>query len=255
MKQDTKRMLALLLAIGMLALCACSAKIEKEPAAAQSQQAAAANDAAQEAAPAPESAQEAPTEEPDGKDASQAQQEPEAPDDTQETAQAAAEQTQTSEAQEAAGEESAPEVPAQPDGPLTCTISISCATILDNLAALDPEKVELVPEDGWILEPVTVEFTAGQNVFDVLLAAVKANAIHMEYQNTPIYETAYIEGIGNLYEFDCGELSGWMYRVNGWFPNYGCSRYAVQAGDVIEWMYTCDLGSDIGGSGVSQVDE
>ncbi len=74
--------------------------------------------------------------------------------------------------------------------------------------------------------PVTVEFTAGQNVFDVLLATVKANAIHMEYQNTPMYETAYIEGIGNLYEFDCGELSGWMYRVNGWFPNYGCSRYA-----------------------------
>lgn len=117
---------------------------------------------------------------------------------------------------------------------------------------LDPEKVELVPDDGWILAPVTVEFMAGQNVFDVLLATVKANAIHMEYQNTPMYETAYIEGIGNLYEFDCGALSGWMYRVNGWFPNYGCSRYAVQAGDVIEWMYTCDLGSDVGGGGVSQ---
>ena len=109
-----------------------------------------------------------------------------------------------------------------------------------------------MPEDGWILAPVTVEFTAGQNMFDVLLATVKANAIHMEYQNTPMYETAYIEGIGNLYEFDCGALSGWMYRVNGWFPNYGCSRYAVQAGDVIEWMYTCDLGSDVGGGGVSQ---
>ena len=114
------------------------------------------------------------------------------------------------------------------------------------------QLLELVPEDGWILAPVTVEFTAGQSVFDVLLATVKAQAIHMEYQNTPMYETACIEGIGNLYEFDCGALSGWMYRVNGWFPNYGCSRYAVQAGDVIEWMYTCDLGSDVGGSGVSQ---
>ena len=138
------------------------------------------------------------------------------------------------------------------DTEYTCTISISCASILDHMDLCDKEKVELVPEDGWILAPVTVEFTAGQNVFDVLLATVKANAIHMEYQNTPMYETAYIEGIGNLYEFDCGALSGWMYRVNGWFPNYGCSRYAVQAGDVIEWMYTCDLGSDVGGSGVSQ---
>ena len=35
--------------------------------------------------------------------------------------------------------------------------------------------------------------------------------------------------------------------VNGWFPNYGCSRYQVQSGDVIEWLYTCDLGADVGG--------
>ena len=140
------------------------------------------------------------------------------------------------------------EAPAATDASLTCTISISCATILDHLDELDPEKVELVPEDGWILAPVTVEFTAGQNVFDVLLATVKANAIHMEYQNTPMYETAYIEGIGNLYEFDAGETSGWMYSVNGWFPNYGCSKYAVADGDVIAWVYTCDLGQDVGGA-------
>ena len=137
--------------------------------------------------------------------------------------------------------------PAATDAPLTCTISISCATILEHLDELDPEKVELVPEDGWILAPVTVEFTAGQNVFDVLLATVKANAIHMEYQNTPMYETAYIEGIGNLYEFDVGSESGWMYAVNGWYPNYGCSRYVLQDGDTVEWVYTCDLGQDVGG--------
>ena len=62
-----------------------------------------------------------------------------------------------------------------------------------------------------------------------------------------MYNSAYIEGINNLYEFDCGELSGWMYKVNGWFPNYGCSRYQLKEGDVIEWVYTCDLGVDVGG--------
>ena len=61
-----------------------------------------------------------------------------------------------------------------------------------------------------------------------------------------MYNSHYIEGINNLYEFDCGELSGWMYSVNGWYPNYGCSRYQVQDGDVIEWHYTCDLGEDLG---------
>ena len=38
-----------------------------------------------------------------------------------------------------------------------------------------------------------------------------------------------------------------MYEVNDWFPNYGCSRYEVKNGDVIEWQYTCNLGADIDG--------
>ena len=75
----------------------------------------------------------------------------------------------------------------------------------------------------------------------------EATGIHMEFEDTPMYNSAYIEGINNLYEFDCGELSGWMYKVNGWFPNYGCSRYQLKEGDVIEWVYTCDLGVDVGG--------
>ena len=128
-----------------------------------------------------------------------------------------------------------------------CTISISCTTILDHMDWLDPEKVELVPEDGIILAPVTVTFYEGESVFNVLQRTCRQNAIHMEFENTPMYNSAYIEGIHNLYEFDCGELSGWMYSVNGWFPNYGCSRYALQAGDVIRWVYTCDLGNDVGG--------
>ena len=133
------------------------------------------------------------------------------------------------------------------DKAYTCTISISCATILNNLDFCDPEKVELVPEDGWILEPITVTFYEGESVFNVLQRVCKQQRIHMEFVNTPIYNSAYIEGIHNLYEFDVGELSGWMYKVNEWFPNYGCSRYQLHDGDVICWVYTCDLGFDVGG--------
>lgn len=81
----------------------------------------------------------------------------------------------------------------------------------------------------------------------VLKRETRASKIHMEFVFTPMYNSAYIEGIHNLYEFDCGNLSGWMYKVNGWFPNYGCSRYMLKNGDVIEWVYTCDLGRDVGG--------
>ncbi len=133
------------------------------------------------------------------------------------------------------------------DTELTCTFSISCATILDNIGDLDKNKLELVPNNGWILKPTKVTFNEGESVYDVLVRVCKDNKIHMEASWTPIYNSAYVEGINNLYEFDCGSLSGWMYSVNDWFPNYGCSRYELKQGDVVEWKYTCNLGYDVGG--------
>jgi hypothetical protein len=129
----------------------------------------------------------------------------------------------------------------------TCTLSVRCGTILNNIDWLDPEKVELVPEDGVIFPVTEVTFYEGESVFNVLQREMKKAKIHMEFTNMPIYNSVYIEGINNLYEFDCGELSGWMYKVNDWFPNYGASRYQLKDGDVIEWVYTCDLGIDVGG--------
>lgn len=128
----------------------------------------------------------------------------------------------------------------------TCTFSIECSTILNNLKDLDPDKRELVPSNGVILAPTKVTFYEGESVFDVLQRVCKEKGIHLESSWTPIYNSAYIEGIHNLYEFDCGELSGWMYRVNGWYPNYGCSRYQLVDGEKVEFRYTCDLGKDVG---------
>ena len=121
--------------------------------------------------------------------------------------------------------------------------------VVDNLSELDPDKLELIPSNGVILAPTTVTFYEGESVFDVLQRVCKDNNIHIEFSWTPIYNSAYIEGIHNLYEFDCGALSGWMYRVNGWYPNYGCSRYQLADGEVVEWRYTCDLGEDVGRDG------
>lgn len=130
---------------------------------------------------------------------------------------------------------------------LTCRLSISCANLVDN-DALAEAKRTLVPEDGWLLEPMDYAFADGESVFDVLNRAVRENRIHMEFVETPAYNSVYIEGIGNLYEFDGGPQSGWMYSVNGEFPNYGCSSVKLKDGDVVEWVYTCDLGNDVGRS-------
>ena len=95
------------------------------------------------------------------------------------------------------------------DKAYTCTLTVRCDTILDNMSWLDPAKVDLVPPDGVIFPETTVTFYEGESVFNLLQREMKKAGIHLEFENTPIYNSAYIEGIGNLYEFDCGDLSGW----------------------------------------------
>lgn len=128
----------------------------------------------------------------------------------------------------------------------TCTLTIRCDTLVGKPEDLDAAKAELVPASG-LLYSATVSFTAGESVFDVLQRAMQEAGIPMEFTSVPVYGSAYIEGIANLYEFDCGPLSGWVYSVNGVFPNYGCSKYTLQDGDQVLWQYTCDLGADVGG--------
>lgn len=128
-----------------------------------------------------------------------------------------------------------------------CTISVRCDEILKNMDSLDPEKIELVPQSEIILPETKAFFNSGENVFNILQRELKRAKIHLEFVTTPMYNSVYIEGISNLYEFDCGENSGWMYKVNGDFPKYGCSNYTVRDKDVIEWVFTCDLGRDVGG--------
>lgn len=140
----------------------------------------------------------------------------------------------------------------------TVTFSIRCDTILDNWDRLAPElqDAKYVPADGVILPPTKYVLRPKDTVFDILNRATRHEKIQMEYQGAQdnVYGSAYIQGINFLYEYSCGPLSGWMYRVNGAFPDYGCSRYKPKDRDVIEFVYTCDLGRDIGGSFDTQND-
>ena len=141
-----------------------------------------------------------------------------------------------------------PSTPSNAPDILQCTIEIRCDTILNNMDNLQEGKSSYVPANGKILSLSTIEFKEGETVFDVLKRACDLAGIQIEYSWTPMYNSYYIEGINNLYEFDCGNESGWMYKVNGWFPNYGCSSYIVQDNDSIVFCYTCKgLGADVGG--------
>ena len=121
----------------------------------------------------------------------------------------------------------------------TCTISIRCKSILKNMDKLKEGKNRYVPSNGVILSTSSVEFRDGETAYDVTKRACSATGIQIEASYSPVYGSYYVEGIGHLYEFDCGEMSGWLYRVNGWTPNYGCSEYKLKNGDSIVWDYTC----------------
>ena len=124
------------------------------------------------------------------------------------------------------------------DGEQTVTLSIRC----DAIQGLE-KKNDLIPDDGVILDTREFAISEGDTVYDVLLDATTTYRIVMD--NSGSDGAAYIAGIGGLYEFDYGELSGWMYRVNGEFPNVGCQSYTVSDGDEIEWLYTTNIGKDL----------
>lgn len=119
----------------------------------------------------------------------------------------------------------------------TVTMTIRCDTITEKSDA------EYVPEDGCILDVTEFSIEQGDTVFDVLTEAAQTYGIQMEYNGST--ELAYVSGINYLYEFDFGDLSGWVYHVNGVAPSIGCGEYVLNDGDVVEWHYTCDLGNDV----------
>ena len=140
---------------------------------------------------------------------------------------------------------------------LRCTFEIRCDTLANNPDNVENEAIrKYIPADGVILAATEMEFTEGETVFDALKRVTRAKDIQMEFRFDNLYTGgAYIEGINYLYEFDGGVLSGWMYKVNGQFPNYGCAGYTLQDGDEVVWIYTCDLGADVGDNSHWRSDE
>jgi len=127
----------------------------------------------------------------------------------------------------------------------SCSLTVSCAILLEKGDLLDESKTELVPEDGILLKIENAAFEDGESVMDVLRREAQNAKLHLETKDTPGLGT-YLEGIGNLYEFDAGELSGWLYRVNGEFQGMASSEYKLSDGDVVEFLYSCDMGADVG---------
>lgn len=110
------------------------------------------------------------------------------------------------------------------------TLSVRCDMIKD---------VDGIPSDGVVIETMGLSFSKGESVFDLLDRAARMSRV------TIVEKGGYISSIANISEQSHGDLSGWVYFVNGSMPSVGCREYFPKDGDVIEWHYTKDLGKDI----------
>lgn len=94
------------------------------------------------------------------------------------------------------------------------------------------------PSSGFYLSMIT-GFEHSNNVPAELLTELESNGFSVD--DAPNSNT-------ELGEFDYTHGSGWMYSVNGVFPNVGFADYYIQDGDVMRVQFTLAYGADIGGS-------
>ncbi len=135
---------------------------------------------------------------------------------------------------------SAPKPTSTPKVKKEVTITIECTRILNKKDLWKEGIEEIIPVNGVYFKGV-IPFDEKMSAYDVLKMACKKDNIALDSQYTPLYETYYIKGIGNLYEFDCGGESGWKYSVNGATPGVGCSSYYVEPEDSILFFYDYQL--------------
>ena len=123
------------------------------------------------------------------------------------------------------------------------SLTIDVRTLLVQTEQLDPAKLAYVPNSGYILQDEAVEYEAGLTAFDALLDAAEQHQVAVDYRQLG---SAYIDGIGQIYAGDCGAGSGWLYAVNGESPGQSAGNVELEPGDEVAWVYTCDMGRDVG---------
>lgn len=103
----------------------------------------------------------------------------------------------------------------------------------------------LGPRGSYILMPATT--VSINKDFTVLSTSLDSfNANQLDFQTGSTGDDTYITSIGGLDQQSSGPLSGWLYKVNDVFIDGSPATYEVTPGDRITWIFTTDLGKDVG---------
>ena len=114
----------------------------------------------------------------------------------------------------------------------TVRISIRCDVIADS-------GDDAVPKDGVIIKDMAIDIHEGETVLDLLVEAAKRGKIQFDEKS------GYVSSIAFIRDHVYGDLSGWVYFVNGVMPSVGCDEFVLSDGDLVEWHYTLDFGRDV----------
>ena len=149
------------------------------------------------------------------------------------------------------------------------TIGYATVSITDNgdreylLDYCDEDEMEYLTPFGVIAEPTEVPIYEGDTVASVLVRLFQMKGITYNAWGTADYlggfyltditfskdgETVENFGEGSITPDDeyMKYFSGWMVKLNNWFTSSGICDYYAEDGDIIEVLYTCGMGADIG---------
>lgn len=91
----------------------------------------------------------------------------------------------------------------------------------------------------WIQPTIVYDQPEGTTAMDVFQQVLKANGYTYEAKGS--YVQAVIKPDGTkVAEFSKGPNSGWVFRVNGEFPDVAMQDYQISDGDVIEVLFTAN---------------
>ena len=122
---------------------------------------------------------------------------------------------------------------------------------------VDPTPVDPNPEtitvtfqlhtdtEAWILPTVVRDLPEGTTAFDVFKQVLAANGYTYDAKGSYVQAVTAPDGT-KVAELSKGQYSGWMYRVNGEFPDTYMGAYELEDGDVIEVFFTADYTKETG---------
>ena len=124
-------------------------------------------------------------------------------------------------------------------------------------APIDPTPVDPNPEtitvtfqlhtdtEAWILPTVVRDLPEGTTAFDVFKQVLAANGYTYDAKGSYVQAVTAPDGT-KVAELSKGQYSGWMYRVNGEFPDTYMGAYELEDGDGIEVFFTADYTKETG---------